>query len=60
MGDFELANRVFDAISDGYDDEEQREEVVNEILEELELLHGKKNLRACLEALCELVEEMSA
>lgn len=58
MNDFELAHRIFDVMSDGYDDEEQRESVVEELVAELQSLGEQGALRKCFIVLCERIEEL--
>ena len=53
-----LSERIFDCLSDGYDDEEFREENINDLYNEISQLDGKSTLRAVLSALCDKVEEM--
>lgn len=55
---FELASRIFDCISDGYDDEEQREMIVNSLCDELSNLDNNSFIEASFEALCERIEEL--
>ena len=57
MTDFELANRIFDCISDGYDDEELREEAVEMLTGELSV-GTNGNIKAAFNALCERIEEL--
>ena len=54
----ELARMIVDALSDGYDDEEFREENINDLYNEVSQLDGKSTLRAVLSALCDRIEEM--
>ena len=50
-----LAKRIIDCISDGYDDEEYREEAMQSLVAELD--HGNmQNIKAALRILCSLVE----
>lgn len=53
-----LANRIFDCLSDGYDNEEEREETVNTLYNELSQLPGDSFIRCAFERLCERVEEL--
>lgn len=58
MHNEELANRVFDSLSDGYDDEEGRDEVVESLIEELNQLPNSSCLRIVVEQLCERIDEL--
>ena len=57
MTNFELANRIFDCISDGYDDEEYREDAVEMLTGELSV-GTNGNIKAALNALCEIIEDL--
>lgn len=59
MDNFELASKIYDCISDGYDDEEQREDVVNALCDELSQ-NENKYIKLSFEALCERVKELEA
>lgn len=50
-----LAKRIIDCISDGYDDEEYREEAMHSLVAELDQ-GNLKNIKAALKVLCSLVE----
>jgi len=54
----ELARMIVDALSDGYDDEENREESETALYNELSQLSGNSNIRMALQRLCERVEEL--
>lgn len=54
----ELSRMIFDALSDGYDDEENREETETALYNELSQLPGNSNIRITLQRLCERVEEL--
>lgn len=54
----ELARMIFDALSDGYDDEESREEAEITLYNELSQLPGDSFIRAALQKLCERVEDL--
>ena len=58
MNSSKLSERIFDCLSDGYDDEEFREENINDLYNEISQLDGKSALRAVLSALCDRIEEM--
>lgn len=53
----ELAKRIIDCISDGYDDEENREETENLLYNELSQLNNDSLIKAALIRLCETIEE---
>lgn len=53
----ELAKRIFDCISDGYDDEENREETEMKLYNELSQIDCGI-IRAALIKLCETIEEL--
>ena len=53
----ELAKRIIDCISDGYDDEENREETENLLYNELSQLNNDSLIKATLIRLCETIEE---
>ena len=52
----ELASRICDCISDGYDDEELREDAENDLYGELE--QSADFLKKVLERLCERIEDL--
>lgn len=54
----ELARMIFNALSDGYDDEENREETEKVLYNELSQLYGDSAIRIALQRLCERVEEL--
>ena len=56
MNSAELAKRIIDCISDGYDDEENREET--ELYNELSQLGNDSYIKIALLKLCETVEEL--
>lgn len=53
----ELAKRIVDCISDGYDDEENREETENLLYDSLSQLNNDNLIKAALIKLCETIEE---
>ena len=57
MNNYELAYRIFDCISDGYDDEEQKGDIVNRLIDELSN-DGNEIIKASFVALCERIEEL--
>lgn len=58
MDSYELAQNIFDALSDGYDDEENREETEIALYNELSQLSGDSFIRVALQRLCERIEEL--
>lgn len=58
MNSAELAKRIVDCLSDGYDDEENREEAETELYNELSQLNGNSTIKAALLRLCETIEEL--
>lgn len=58
MDSYELAQNIFDALSDGYDDEETREETEIALYNELSQLSGDSFIRVALQRLCERIEEL--
>lgn len=54
----ELARMIFDALSDGYDDEENGEEAETALYNELSQLPGNSVIRSALQKLCERVKEL--
>lgn len=56
MDNYELANRIYNCISDGYDDEEYREETVNALCDELSQSENEYIKLAFIE-LCKIIEE---
>ena len=56
----ELAKRICDCISDGYDDEEYREETITALYNELSQSDNNSNTKAAFVRLCERIEELEA
>lgn len=54
----ELARMIVDALSDGYDDEENREEAETALYNELSQLPGNSFIRIVLQRLCERIEDL--
>lgn len=54
----ELAKRIIDCISDGYDDEENREEAETKLYNELSQIDNDSHVKIALLKLCETVEEL--
>lgn len=59
MNSSELARRVVDCLSDGYDDEENREEAEIDLYNELSQFNGNSAIKAALLKLCEAIEELT-
>lgn len=58
MNSAELAKRIIDCISDGYDDEENREETEIGLDNELSQIDSDNVIRNAMIALCERIEEL--
>lgn len=58
MNSAELSERIFDCLSDGYDDGEYKEETINKLYDEISQLDGNSTLRAALNALCDRIEDL--
>ena len=58
MNSAELAKRICDCLSDGYDDEENREEAEMDLYNELSQISNDSFIKAALLRLCERVEEL--
>ena len=54
----ELSRMIVDALSDGYDDEESREETEIVLYNELSQLSGDSVIRTSLQRLCERIEDL--
>ena len=54
----ELSKMIVDALSDGHDDEENREETETVLYNELSQLPGNSNIRITLQRLCERIEDL--
>ena len=59
MNSLELARKIIDCLSDGYDDEENRDEAETELYNELSQLNGNSTIKAALLKLCEAIEELT-
>lgn len=53
-----LSQKIFDALSDGYDDEEGREQAKTDLYNELSQIDGNSVIRAAIYRLCERIEEL--
>ena len=58
MNSAELSKRICDCLSDGYDDEEHREEEEMDLYKELSQISNDSFIKAALLRLCERVEEL--
>ena len=58
MNSADLAKRIFDCLSDGYDDEEFGEETETVLYNELSQISNDSFIKAALLRLCERVEEL--
>lgn len=54
----ELTKRIIDCISDGYDDEENREETEKLLYDSLSQLNNDNPIKQLLIKLCETIEEL--
>lgn len=60
MDNLKLAERICDCISDGYDDEEYREETVTALCNELSQVDDNSDMKDAFVKLCETIEELEA
>ena len=60
MNSSELAKRIFDCLSDGYDDEENREEAENLLYDSLSQIGNDDPIKIALVRLCETIEELQS
>ena len=58
MNNAELAKRIIDCISNGYDDEEYRNETETELYEALSQLNNDNIIKSAFMSLCERIEEL--
>lgn len=54
----ELSKRIVDCISDGYDDEENREEAEMKLYNELSQIDNNSIIKNAFVALCERIEDL--
>lgn len=59
MNSSELARKIIDCLSDGYDDEENREEAEIALYNELSQLNGNSTIKVTLLRLYETIEELA-
>ena len=60
MNSSELTRKIFDCLSDGYDDEEFGEETETVLYNELSQISNDSFIKAALLRLCERVEELES
>lgn len=58
IGSLTLANRIFNCLSDGYDDEEYKETTITSLYNELSQIPGESSIKAAFISLCERIEEL--
>ena len=58
MNSVELAKRIIDCLSDGYDDEENRTETENVLYNDLSQISNDSFIKAAFMRLCERIEEL--
>lgn len=58
MRSSELSRIIVNSLSDGYDDEENREEAETALYNELSQLPGNSIVRIALQKLCERIEDL--
>lgn len=60
MKNRDIAEMIFNTLSDGYDNEEERPDTVAELAAELDKLEEGVTLKAKIIALCETVEDLQS
>ena len=60
MNSSKLAKKIVDCLSDGYDDEENREEVERALCNDLSQLKEDSIVKAAILIMCETIEELTA
>jgi len=60
MNSSKLAKKIVDCLSDGYDDEENREEVERALCNDLSQLKEDSIVKAAILRMCETIEELIA
>lgn len=58
MSSSDLTKMIIDSLSDGYDDEENREEAERELYHEISQLSGSSVIRIAVQRLCERIEDL--
>ena len=56
----ELAEKIVDCLSDGYDDEENRDEIENLLYDSLSQISNYNPIKIVLVRLCETIEELQS
>lgn len=56
----ELAEKIVDCLSDGYDDEENRDEIENLLYGSLSQISNDNPIKIVLVRLCETIEELQS
>lgn len=56
----EVAEKVVDCLSDGYDDEENRDEIENLLYDSLSQISNDNPIKIVLVRLCETIEELQS
>lgn len=60
MNSYELVKKICDCLSDGYDDEQSREETEIALYNELSQIKNDSFIKAALLRLCECVEDLKS
>lgn len=60
MNNSKLAKKIVDCLSDGYDDEENREEAERALCNDLSQLKEDSIVKAAILIMCETIEELTA
>lgn len=60
MNNSKLAKKIVDCLSDGYDDEENREEAERALCNDLSQLKEDSIVKAAILRMCEIIEELTA
>lgn len=60
MNSSKLAKKIVDCLSDGYDDEENKEEVERALCNDLSQLKEDSIVKAAILRMCETIEELIA
>ena len=59
MNNSKLAKKIVDCLSDGYDDEENREEAERALCNDLSQLKEDSIVKAAILRMCETIEELT-
>lgn len=60
MNSLKLSKRIVDCLSDGYDDEENRDEIENLLYDSLSQISNDNPIKIVLVRLCETIEELQS